>query len=137
MDTQQTQSHEQTTPSTPVGARDFAFERAQKQDRSFEEINDRLAKLSSRVEDVVNMTGEIGAHVLPETNVKRNAFAKAVHFLDSKLTSALPYIRVGAAAVAAGGVAYGGFKGAQAGYRWATKKPDAQAMPVGEPISVG
>lgn len=134
MDQQTT--HEQGQGHHTGGARDFALERAEKVDRNFKDILDRLGQLSSRVEDVASMTGEIGSHVLPDTTTKRNAFAKAVHFIDSKLTTAMPYLRVGAAAVATAGVAYGGFKGAQAGYRWATtKKPDAKAMPVGEPIS--
>lgn len=114
------QSHQQETPSRE-SAHDFALRRAAEQDANFKKLELEIGKVASRVEDVAGITGELGAHVLPDTSAK-NPVARAIHFLDAKLTQAGPYLRVGAAAVAVGGASYGAVKGAQAGYRWMVKK---------------
>lgn len=133
----ETQTHE-TTDRSPRSPEDFARQRAREVDAQLKGLETSLANISSRVEDVAGIAGEIGAHTLPSEKERaaiasRGMFAKGVHWVDDKLTQAGPYLRAGAAVVAAGGAVYGGVKGAQAAYRWATTpSADAKAMPVSE-----
>lgn len=129
--TQTTHEHGHETPA------DFARTRAIKTDKSFADINERLSSLSSRVEDIAGMTGEIGSHTCPmdpKVLAEKNVITRGVHWLDQKIVSALPYLRVAAAtAVVVGGATVG----VNEVLKRTGKKPDAKAMPVGEPISVG
>lgn len=142
------QAETHTSPRTREESENFAQRRAAIADKAF-------ADILARVEDLVNMQGETGAsvreladgvaqvarHTMPPSKDElknMNVFSRTVHKIDGVLSKAGPYLRAGAAIVATGGAVYGGVKGAQATYRWATKpKSDAKAMPVGEPISVG
>lgn len=63
-----------------------------------------------------------------------SAFGKFIAKADAAVRTALPFVTVGAAAVATG---YGAYRGGKAAYGYATrKKPDATAQPVGEPVAV-
>lgn len=115
----QAQGTEENNNHRGESAQAFAHRRVLETEQHFKEVKSELTELRSRIEDVANIAGEIGSKVLPDTSSK-NPVARAVHFLDEKLSQAAPYLRVGAATVAVVGGTYGAVKAGQAGYRWLT-----------------
>lgn len=127
MSTEQTHTHTESTRSSEQSPEAFARAAVAERARTNAALEEALKKIDGRLEEQSALAGEIGDQVkelrksvdfleqfnTPKTEAElkaMNVVSRSVHWLDRKLSSAAPYLRVGAAVAGAGGAIYGGVK---------------------------